>query len=254
MKILPLSTPILKKGDNLIDILVQKGNLEDEDILVLSSKAVATVEGAEIDLSKISPSEEAKEWAQKAGSSAEFRQAVIDETKRLNGILITHSPVAQLSEVKPQGMTDGKILAINAGLDQSNIQEGFAIGWPVDPVLSAKKIKEELEEKTGKRLAVIISDSCCRPRRLGVTAIALTVAGMNPMRSLIGTSDLYDKKLKMTQEAVADQLATAANFVMGNANEAVPAAIIRDHEVELTEFCGWVPGIDPKEDIFGEKL
>ena len=99
--------------------------------------------------------------------------------------------------------------------------------------------------------AVLLTDSTCRPRRLGVTALALTVSGFDPLRSLIGMKDLFGKDLRLTQEAVADQLATAANMLMGNAGESVPAMIIRNHGIPFSNFEGWVPGIAPKDDLFG---
>jgi F420-0:gamma-glutamyl ligase len=85
---------------------------------------------------------------------------------------------------------------------------------------------------------------------LGVTAIALAVSGIDPITDLRGTFDLDGKKLEITNEALADQLATAANMLMGNAAESIPAVIVRDHLISFSEFEGWVPGIDPHEDLF----
>ena len=99
-------------------------------------------------------------------------------------------------------------------------------------------------------IAIIVTDSCCRPRRLGVTAFALVAAGLDALVSLKGRDDLFGKKMRITTEAVADQLATAANMLMGNEAQAVPAVIVRDHGMELSEFAGWVPGIEPEEDLF----
>lgn len=195
-------------------------------------------------LRDVEPTAEARTWAERCGGSPEFRELVLRETRRMHGKILEGCPAAMLTELKPDGMREGTILVANAGLDESNATEGHVIGWPEDPVASARKLSDTLH------VPVIISDSTCRPRRLGVTAIALTVVGIDPIRSLIGTRDLHGRTLRMTHEAVADQLATAANILMGNADQSIPAVAIRHHNIPRTKFAGWVPGIDAKEDIF----
>jgi coenzyme F420-0:L-glutamate ligase/coenzyme F420-1:gamma-L-glutamate ligase len=111
-----------------------------------------------------------------------------------------------------------------------------------------------MQKLSGKKIAVIVGDSCCVMTRRGVTAFALTCAGIDPLKSEVGSKDLFGKKLNITHEAIADQLATAANAVMGNAAQSTPAAVIRNHGMELTEFCGWVPGIPPEEDLYRDLL
>jgi coenzyme F420-0:L-glutamate ligase / coenzyme F420-1:gamma-L-glutamate ligase len=251
MRILPIRTPTLVTGDHLAAILCIHAPINAGDIIVISSKAIATAEGAAIDLRTITPSKPASDWAAKTGSrSPAFIQAVLNETERLHGKVTGTCPGALLTEVRPDGLPKGSILTANAGLDESNVGQNFCIGWPKDPVASARMLRSELEKKTSGRIAVIITDSCCRPRRLGVTAFALTVSGIQPLVPQMGRDDLFGKKLHITTEAVADQIATAANFVMGNAGQSVPAAIIRDHGLELSNFEGWVPGIEPEEDLF----
>ncbi|MBU1123155.1 coenzyme F420-0:L-glutamate ligase, partial [Patescibacteria group bacterium] len=110
--------------------------------------------------------------------------------------------------------------------------------------------RSKIENITGKKIAVILTDSCCRPRRIGVSAYALTVSGIDPLEDRIGKKDLFGKELLMTMESRADQLATATNMLMGNTNESIPAAIVRDHGLELSDFEGWVDGIEPEEDLF----
>ena len=252
VEIFPLHTPTLKSGDDLVALLMQATAFADGDILVLSSKAVATVEGAAIDLRAVKPSKEARMWAERCGKSPEFRQAILDETKRLHGKVAGGCPFAMLTELRPDGFPEGSLLVPNAGLDQSNVPEGFCIGWPVDPLASVRAIRSALESKTKKHVAVILSDSCCRPRRLGVTAFALVASGLDPLASQIGRKDLFGRELTMTVEAVADQLATAANAVMGNADQSTPAAIIREHTIPLSDFEGWVPGITREDDLFSQ--
>jgi coenzyme F420-0:L-glutamate ligase/coenzyme F420-1:gamma-L-glutamate ligase len=244
MQIIPIHTPILKTGDDFSFILSQNSQILPGDILVCSSKAVATTEGAAIDLSAINPTDEAMQLSITSGLSKAFCQAVIDETKRLGGTIVHAVSKAILTELRPSASENTVLLVPNAGLDQSNIEDGFTIGWPKDPVLSAKKISDALH------IPVIISDSCVHPRRIGVTAFALTICGMNPIKSEIGQKDLFGRPLTITVEAVADQLAVAANAVMGNANQSCPAAIIRESGISASEYCNWVMGIEPKEDLF----
>lgn len=250
MHLLPIRTPVIRTGDNVAVMLRAAADIRDGDIIVVSSKAIATAEGDAIDLSSCHITPEAHSWATKTGRSPAFMQAVLDEAKRLNGTVTGHCPGALLTEVRPHGLHVGSIFAPNAGMDESNIDTGFTVGWPTDPLASAKRLREGLNVNC----AVIIGDSCCRPRRLGVTAFALTVSGFDPLKSEVGSSDLFGHELRVTVEAIADQLATAANALMGNADQSTPAVIIRDHGIPLSDFSGWVDGIEPEEDLFSSIL
>ncbi len=248
MQIIPIHTGILKKGDDLASEILKNSHIESEDILVISSKAVATVEGASIELKSLVPSPEAIELSKDCDLDPYFIEAILQETNRMNGLVAGTSPFALLTSLKPAGMKIGRILCPSAGMDQSNIDPGYAIGWPIDPVRSAEKLRQSLG------IPVIISDSCCVPMRLGVTAFALVCTGIEPLRSEIGTQDLFGKTLRVTYEAVADQLATAANAVMGNSAQRIPAAIIRNSKIPSSGFCGWVEGIEEGKDMFGTAL
>ena len=243
MILLAIKTLLLKKDDNLPSFI--QGSIKDGDIVVVSSKAIATIEGAALDLATITPSKEAEEWSAKTGRSAAFMEATLSELKRLNGAIVGSCPGAVLTELKPNGFPTGTIITANAGLDESNVQKNYAIGWPKDPVVSVVRLKKEIGN-----VGVIMTDSCCRPRRLGVTAFGLSVAGFDPLISLKGSEDLFGKKMRITTEAVADQLATAANFLMGNDAQSTPVVIIRDHGIAFSDYKGWVPGIEPREDLF----
>ena len=245
MHCFPVRTPILKAGDDLASVLHKCADIQSGDIIIVSSKAIATVEGAAVDLKKITPLDEAVTWATQCKRNAAFCQAVLDETQRLHGKALGACPGAMVCEVQPDGMS-GTIITANAGLDESNIDDDFAIGWPLDPVSSALNLRQAL----GGQCAVIVTDSSVKPRRLGVTAFALTVAGMDPLRSEIGKKDLFGHTLHITVEAIADQLAVTGNMLMGNAAQSMPVAIVRDHGFTLNEFAGWVPGINPAEDLF----
>lgn len=281
MLLLPLATRHLKPGDDLADVVLRgvypdrrgaQNDIHAGDILVISSKIVATAEGTMIDLRTMVPSAEAKNLSRTTGRSPEFCEAMLRELTRLHGKVIGAVPGAALTEVRPSGLTEGTILVANAGLDESNAANNCAIGWPVDPVASVGRLRRELEKRLSEKwkveseklkkknfslstfhstqVAIILTDSICTPRRTGVTAIALAVSGMDPLQSQKGKTDLFGKPLKITVEAVADQLATAANFLMGNAGQSVPAVIVRDHGLELSAWEGWVPGIEKERDLF----
>jgi coenzyme F420-0:L-glutamate ligase/coenzyme F420-1:gamma-L-glutamate ligase len=244
MLILPIRTPVIKKGDDLAAILSSCAEIQDGDIIVVSSKAVATAEGAAVDLNTLEPSPEALAWGEKSKQDPRFYEAVLRETARMNGRTIPGEWL--FTELRPTGMKKGVILAAYAGMDQSNAGEHTAVGWPHDPVHSAIALRETL----GGNVGVIISDSCCHIRRAGVTAYALAVAGFNPLQSYVGKADLFGRPLRYTVEATGDQLATAANMVMGSADQSIPAVIIRDHAVPFSGYAGWVDGIEPEEDIY----
>ena len=219
MLLIPIKTPLLQSGDDLASILIRTGLIQKGDIIAISSKAIATAEGRMIDLQTIRPTAEAEEWSKRCGGSPVFCQAVLDETKRLHGTILPGCPQAMLTELKPDGLNEGTILVANAGLDESNVKEGFCIGWPEDAVESVRRLRQELMKGLGMKKiqriqkiqrsdsfesfefsesfesspAIIITDSTCRPRRQGVTAQALVVSGFDPLRSLVGTRDLFGK-------------------------------------------------------------
>lgn len=231
-------------------------------IFVLSSKAVATAEGRIFDLSSpsLTPRSEAKRLSEAVQTrTPQFCEAVLQELARRGGRILGTCRGAVLTDV-------AGILIANAGLDESNTPEGHCIGWPEDPVTSASTLRTLLERSlftsnsqfhftnSPPLLAVIISDSCLMPRRMGVVALALTCSGFDPIRSEIGQNDIHGKPLTITTEALADQLAIAANFVMGNANQGLPACLILDHGIQLTEWTGWVPSPPRETDIFRDLL
>ncbi len=246
MKVIGIQTPVLKSGDNLSKVLLENSQIELRDIICISSKALATVEGAAIDLQTLQVCNEAKKLSEEHGASKspEFYQAVIEETARMNGTIIQSVAGVVLTELKPKGM-EGSFLVPNAGLDSSNIEEGYVIGWSLDPVESVKKLQSKLGN-----IGIILTDSGLSPRRRGVTAFAIACAGIDPILSIVGKKDIFGGQMRITEEAIADQLATIANTVMGNAGQSTPAAIIRGHRLESSEYCGWVPGIKREDDLY----
>jgi len=242
MQLLPLRTGLLKKGDDLATALRGADKILPGDIVVISSKAIATCEDAFVDLTTIAISDAALEEANKTGRTPEFCQAVLNETARMNGRVVGRCPGAMLCLVHPE--TDIWIVAANAGMDQSNVPDGTALGWPRDSTASAARLRTELG------CAVIVTDSCCTPLRAGITAYGLACAGIDPVRDERGVPDLFGKPLRITKDNVVDELSAAANFLMGNAAQAMPAVIIRDHGLSVSDFAGWVPTFPPEEDLF----
>lgn len=246
MELIPIQTPILKEGDDLASVLSESGLIQDGDILVISSKAVATAEGAAIEMETMEVTEQAKDLAEGTKKSDAYYQVVLNETARMNGSIIQSVNGVVLTELKPDGMEEGSILVPNAGLDRSNIKEGYVIGWPEDPVASLRELNKNFDQN----IALVLTDSGLSPRRRGITAFALAAKGIDPVVSMRGTPDLFGTALRITEEAVADQLATAANFLMGNSDQSIPAVTVRDHGIAFSDFAGWVPGIVREEDIY----
>lgn len=250
MELIPIRTPVIQSGDDLATIFLAHGQIADGDIIVVSSKVVATAEGRSINLHTTIFSEEAERFSRTTKRNPSFMQAVIDETSRLNGSIVGATIGALLTELRPSAMKTGVLLVPNAGLDESNIAEGYAVGWPHDPLASLKRLREGLNQNC----AVILSDSCCHVRRNGVMAFALATCGVDPFKSEIGEQDLHGKTMHITVEARADQLATAANMLMGNSAQSIPAVVVRNHGFSFSNFCGWVDGIEPEQDLFSAIL
>lgn len=242
MHLTGLRTGLLDRGDDLVAALSAAGEIRASDVLVVSSKIVATCEDAYIDLNAIAVADEARSEAKTTGRSPEFCQAVLNETTRMHGRIVGRCPGAVLSLLHPQANI--WIVAANAGMDQSNVPDGFTVGWPLDSAASAMRLRERLG------CAVIVIDSCCTPLRTGITAYALACAGIDPVRDERGTPDLFGKPLRITRDNVADELAAAASVLMGNAAQATPAVIVRDHGLPDSDFAGWIPTFPPEQDLF----
>jgi coenzyme F420-0:L-glutamate ligase / coenzyme F420-1:gamma-L-glutamate ligase len=221
----------VRPGDKLHSLILRslvQNNivLKDGDIIVIAQKIVSKAEGQIINLSSLTPSTFAIQLAKKYRKDPRTIELVLRQSKNIvkisNGIII--------SETK-QGF-----ICANAGVDQSNIMnsEENALLLPEDPDASAKKIMHLFKEKTNREIAVVITDSFGRPFRNGQTNVAIGVAGINPIRSYIGEEDMYGKKLKVTEIAVVDELASAAELVMGK-SKGIPIAVIKGFDYVRNE-------------------
>jgi len=190
---------------------------EDGDILVIKHKVVSKAEGALVELDQIRPSVSSRAWARRYGLDARVTELALRESRRTvrrkRGVLITE--------------TRHGFICANSGVDVSNVDGGrHALLLPVDPDRSARKLRRELKKLLGKEIAVIVSDSFGRPWREGLTEVALGVAGIRPLLDYRGCRDPHEYPLRVSVDAVADELACAAGLACGKLNR-TPACIIR---------------------------
>jgi coenzyme F420-0:L-glutamate ligase/coenzyme F420-1:gamma-L-glutamate ligase len=221
ISVIPLEgLPELETGDDLglllHDAATRAGGLEDRDVVVVAQKVVSKTEGRVVALSEIEPSERAVELA---GPDADPRH--VEVILRESAEVVRTRPPLVIAETR-----HGFVCA-SAGVDASNTPgDGILVLLPLDPDASARRIRERLVELGGVEVGVIVSDSFGRAWRQGTTDVALGVAGLAPLRDLRGTTDARGRELRTTQIAVADELAGAAELVMGKAS-GIPAAIVR---------------------------
>lgn len=228
MQLFPVKTPVIKTKDDLIEILVssmKKQKLEpiNGDILVVSSKVVALSEGRIVNYKTLKPSEKAESLAKKYDLEPGFVELVLQESDKVFG------------GVKRAILTmKNNIFIANAGVDHSNAPEHHAILWPKNPSLSADNIRKEFKKKLNVNIGVVISDSHCSPLRTGTTGFALATSGFDAVIDERGKKDLFNNEMRITQRAVADGLASAAVVITGETDEKIPAVLIRDTEIKLT--------------------
>lgn len=230
MELHGIQTPIIRTKDNLVEILFasitkQGFTLEDQDILVIAETAVATAQGRLRQLEKVKVSSRAKRLSKKYQLEPELAQLVIDESEEILGgvphVLLT---------------IKSGILCANAGIDHSNAPPGHVVLLPENPTKEAWKIKESLESLTERELGIIIADSRTQPLRLGTVGLAVAVAGLEPVKDFRGQPDLFGRQLRVTRSAVADNLASAAQVIMGEADEQTPAVLIHGAPITFTRL------------------
>ena len=222
LTILPLEgLPEVEAGMDLGELVAQSVALEDGDVVVLAQKVVSKAEGRIVILDEVEPSGRAHELA---GSDADARhvEVILREAVR---IVRTRGPLV-IAE------TRHGLVCASAGVDASNAPApGTLVLLPVDPDASADGLRRRLRELTGKTVAVIVSDSFGRPWRQGTTDVAIGCAGIAPLLDLRGSLDASGYELRSTQIAIVDELAGAAELVMGKA-QAVPGAVVRGFAFE----------------------
>ena len=211
-------------NDNLVDLVLESTEIRDDDILVFSQKIVSKNEGRIISLASVNPSLLANGISSSYDKDPRLIELILSESKRIvrmeNGIIIVE--------------TNHGFVCANAGIDESNVQDGYATLLPEDPDKSANLLKEKIEQKTGKNIAVIISDTFGRPFRLGQTDVAIGIAGIEPILDYTGKPDTFEKIMKVTAIAIADEICSATELVMGKV-EKCPVAIVRNYKFDFSD-------------------
>ncbi|HEV2856891.1 MAG TPA: coenzyme F420-0:L-glutamate ligase [Solirubrobacterales bacterium] len=263
LRALPVAgMPEVREGDRVGQLIAERAQLEDGDIVVISQKIVSKAEGRIVRLDSITPSEKARELAKKLGKEAELVELVLSESREVlrdERVLITE--------------THHGFVCANAGIDTSNLPEdGTACLLPKDPDASARRIRTELRpgvEGPGVRVgghspllsadphprplpAVVIADSFGRAWRLGQTEVAIGCAGLQPLDDWRGRRDASGRELSATVIAIADEVAAAADLVRGK-DEGVPVVVVRGLDRYVSAEDG--PGAaalrrPPEEDLF----
>lgn len=229
LEVLPLlGIGAVRPGDEVVDVLA--GALEpltpqDGDVLVVTHKIVSKAEGRVVEVT---------------GDEDSFKRALVESeavsiVRRRGGLLIAE--------------TKHGFICANAGVDRSNAEPGTMILLPEDPDRSAHRIRTKLQRRIGIDLPVIISDTFGRPWRRGLTDIAIGVSGLEAVVDLKGTTDWTGQELHVTEVAVADEIASAADLVMGKA-AGIPAALVRGYEGPRGEGRGRDLVRSPDEDLF----
>jgi coenzyme F420-0:L-glutamate ligase / coenzyme F420-1:gamma-L-glutamate ligase len=211
-------------NDDLIKLLLDSPSgrkLKENDILVFTQKIISKQEGQKIDISKVKPTLLAIGIASAYSKDPRIIQLILDETKRIirmkNGIIISETHLG--------------LVCANAGIDESNVEKGFATLLPQNSDKSAAKLRRRIKIKSGKNVAVIISDTFGRPFREGQTDVAIGISGLSSIIHYAGKRDNFKRTLRVTSIAIADELCAASELVKGKTLQ-TPIAIIRNYKFD----------------------
>jgi coenzyme F420-0:L-glutamate ligase/coenzyme F420-1:gamma-L-glutamate ligase len=239
--------PLIQKGDNLGQLICeaaekQETPIQEKDVVVVTHVAVSKAEGNVVNLDQVVPSERAKEIAQKTNKDPAMVEVILQETKE----------IVRMGQNSIITETHNGIICANAGVDRSNVLgDRNVVPLPKNANASAQGIRQEIKRITGANVAVIVSDTHGRPFRNGEINVAVGVAGIKPIRDRRGEKDLFGYVLKIKQTAIADELASAAELVIGQASEGIPVAIIRGYNYQADENVSATSLTRPRErDLF----
>jgi coenzyme F420-0:L-glutamate ligase / coenzyme F420-1:gamma-L-glutamate ligase len=222
IRVIPVAgIPEVREGDDLAELIAARAELADGDVVVVAQKAVSKAEGRVVALADLEPGERARELAGEEDDPRHV-EAILQESVRIvrtRGALV----IAE---------TRHGFVCASAGVDASNAPvQGTLVLLPLDPDASAARLRARLGELTGRTVGVLVTDSFGRAWRQGTTDVAIGAAGVPVLLDLRGTRDAVGYELRSTQIAVADEIAGAAELVLGKAR-GVPAAIVRGLELE----------------------
>jgi coenzyme F420-0:L-glutamate ligase / coenzyme F420-1:gamma-L-glutamate ligase len=236
--------PEVTPGDDVAHLIVEAAQRQDTplrsaDLVVVGQKIVSKAEGRIVRLDGVTPSPVAQAMAAGLGRDARLVEVILRESRRVvrmdRGILITE--------------THHGWICANAGVDQSNVDTDTVALLPEDCDRSARVLRERVRGLTGAEVAVLIADTFGRPWREGLTNVAIGVSGFTPLRSYLGECDPAGRPLQATILAVADELASAAEPVMGKLDR-IPAAIVRGLHLAASEEGSKTLLRDPARDLF----
>jgi len=239
--------PLIEPGDSLAELISNAAKkqgtpLQEDDVIVVTHVVVSKSEGNIINLDEVAPSDKAKEIARQTNKDPALVEVILRETKEI--VRIGQNSI--ITETK------SGIVCANAGIDRSNVSgDRNVVPLPKNPNASAQNIRQGIKQLTGVNVAVIVSDTHGRPLRLGEINVAVGVAGIKPIRDRRGEKDLFGYVLRIKQTAIADELASAAELVIGQSNEGIPTAIIRGYTYQTIEGTSTMELIRAKEkDLF----
>lgn len=239
-----LTTPLVCAGDDMVACLLAAAErsacqgFRDGDIVAVAESAVATAEGRAVRLDELNPSAEALRLARDYQMDPRLVEVVLQESDQVVGGI----PGFLLC------MKNGTLLP-NAGIDASNAPTGSVVLLPVDPDASAARIRAGIRRQAGADVGIIIIDSRTHAMRLGCSGVAIGCSGVPSVIDERGRKDLFGRELEVTKRAVADCIASAAELVMGEAGECVPAAVVRGMGLPTGNYTG-VATIDASECLF----
>jgi coenzyme F420-0:L-glutamate ligase/coenzyme F420-1:gamma-L-glutamate ligase len=231
-------------GDDTAHVIVgaataQHTPLATHDVLVVGQKIISKAEGRILRLSAVEPSPATRRMAEALGRDPHLLEVILRESRRVvrmdKGVIITE--------------THHGWICANAGVDQSNVDADTVALLPEDPDRSARTLRDRVLALTGAHVAVVVADTFGRPWREGLTNVAIGLAGMAALRDYVGMPDSAGRPLQMTMLAVADELASAAEIVMGKLDR-IPAAIVRGLRVDPSDGGSKPLLRDPARDLF----
>jgi len=218
----PLIEPGADLGEMICRLCETRGPaVLDQDVVVIAQKVVSKAEGRYVDLVTVKPGEHALALAAQVQKDPRLVEVILGESRRV----LRHRPGVLIVEHKL-----GFVVA-NAGVDQSNVDPTKGtlpvLLLPENPDASALRLREQFQQLLGRAVAVVINDSFGRAWRLGTVGVALGAAGLPALMNLRGTTDLYGRRLQVSETAFADEIAAAASLLMGQASEATPVVLLR---------------------------
>ncbi|HWY33549.1 MAG TPA: coenzyme F420-0:L-glutamate ligase, partial [Nitrosopumilaceae archaeon] len=212
----------IEQNDDISELILlstSKPEIKNGDILIVTQKIISKQEGRIVQLSAITPSLLATGIGSEYGKNPQVVQKILDESKRIvrlnDGVIISE--------------TIHGFVCANAGVDESNVKRGYVTLLPKDANASAQKLRESIMKKTGKNVAVIVSDTFGRPFRMGQTNCAIGLAGISAIADYIGTKDSFGRVLHVTEIAIVDEVCSASELVMGKSLN-IPITIVRNYK------------------------